>query len=189
MIKRRTKKILGFSLIVIFLLFLFTLLYFINPEKIIDTIGVNNAYLIAFFISFFGGFSSGGSITFISILITFVSGGVNPIYLGIISGIGLAIGDLIMFYAGSMGRDLIGGKYNEKINKIANLFESKAILKKITPAVAYLYIGFTPLPNDILILFLAGIRHPLKNMVWIIILGDLTFALMITLLTANSFLG
>lgn len=50
----------------------------------------------------------------------------------------------------------------------------------------YVYMGFTPLPNDLLLLFLAAIEYPAKKMGGIIVLGDITFALMITTLAAKG---
>ncbi len=186
--KRSRKKVLGFILLAIFLVSIFTLLFFFSPEEIVRKVGVNNSYILIFLVSFFGGFSSGGSVTFIGLLITLAVGGINPIYLGLISGIGLAIGDMIIFYAGSKGRELVNNKWDQKINKIVAIFEKRKWLKKMTPTFAYFYIGLTPLPNDILILFMAAIKYPPKKMNWIIILGDLTFALMVTLLAARGFL-
>jgi len=186
MVKRNYKKIIAFSLLAIFLISLITLLFFLSPEEIVNKIGVHNAYILLFIVSFFGGFSAGGSISFISLLITFTLGGMNPIYLGLVAGTSLAIGDMIMFFVGSKGRELIKGKWDKRINKVAKVFEKRKWLKKLTPIIAYFYIGFVPLPNDILILFLAAIKYPAKRMNGVIILGDLTFALMITILASRG---
>ena len=186
MIKKYNKKLVGFLVLVIFLIFLIILLYFVSPEEIVDKIGVRNGYIVAFVVSFFGGFSAGGSISFIGLLIILVTGGMNPIYLGLVSGISLAIGDMIMFYAGSKGRELIRGKWDRKIDKVANVFKKRKWLEKTIPVIAYLYMGFVPLPNDVLILFLAAIEYPVKRMNGIIVLGDITFALMITILTGKG---
>ena len=185
--KRNKKKIFVFLVLAIFLISLIVLTYFVSPTEIVEKIGVRNGYIIAFLVSLFGGFSSGGSITFIGVLITLVAGGMNPLYLGLISGVSLAIGDTIMFYTGSKGRELIKGKWDKKIDKVANIFEKNKKLKKMIPLFAYLYISFIPLPNDVLILFLAAIEYPLKKMSGIIILGDITFALMITFVASNFF--
>jgi len=186
MVRKYNKKLIGFLILVVFLISLIVLLCFVNPEQIVNKIGVRNGYILAFVISFFGGFSAGGSISFISLLIILVTGGMNPIYLGLVSGISLAIGDMIMFYAGSKGRELVKGKWDEKIKKVANVFKKRKRLEKMIPIIAYLYIGFTPLPNDVLILFLAAIEYPAKKMNTIIILGDITFALMITILASKG---
>lgn len=186
MVKTHHKNLIGFVVLVIFLATLITSLFFISPEEIVNKIGARNGYLIAFAVSFFGGFSAGGSASFIGLLIVLAAGGLNPIFLGLVSGTSLAIGDMIMFYAGSSGRELIKGKLDTKIKRAADIVNKKEWLKKIIPVLAYLYIGFLPLPNDILILFLAAIEYPAKKMNTIIILGDLTFALMVTILAANG---
>lgn len=184
--QKKHKNILTFSILAIFIIALITLLIFVKPTEIVGILGIKNAYILTFFVSLFGGFSAGGSVSFISLLVTFTLGGLNPIYLGIIAGIALTIGDIIMFYFGSKGRELIEGKWDKKLIKLAKLFEKKKWLKKMTPFLAYLYIGLTPFPNDILLFFLAAIKYPAKKMNIIILLGDLTFPLMVTLLTARG---
>lgn len=186
MVKKYNKKFISFFILAVFLISLIILLYFINPEEIVNKIGVRNGYILVFIVSFFGGFSAGGSVSFIGLLIILVTGGMNPIYLGLVSGISLALGDMIMFYAGSKGRELIKGKLNEGINNVANVFKKRKWLEKMIPAIAYFYMGFAPLPNDVLILFLAAIKYPAKKMNVIIILGDITFALMVTILAAKG---
>lgn len=186
MVKKYHKKLIAFLVLAIFLISLITLLYFIGPEEIVNKIGVQNGYILAFAVSFFGGFSAGGAITFYGLLITLVAGGLNPIYLGLVAGTSLAIGDMIMFYVGSKGRELIRGKWNKKIDKVAGVFKKRKWLEKMIPIIAYFYIAFTPFPNDVLILFLAAIEYPAKKMNGIIILGDLTFALVVTLLIAKG---
>ncbi len=187
MLEKRSKKIIGFLILVIFLVFLIIILHFINPEEIVNKIGIQNGYILAFVVSLFGGFSAAGSASFISVLIVLTTGGMNPISLGLVSGVSLAIGDMIMFYAGSKGRELIKGKWGKKIDKVADVFKKRKWLEKAIPLIAYLYIGFTPLSNDILILFLAAIEYPAKKMNKIIILGDISFALMVTMLAAQGF--
>jgi len=186
MIKKYNKKLIGFLVLAVFLIALIISLYFVNPEEIVNKIGARNGYILAFVVSLFGGFSAGGSVSFISLLIVLVAGGMNPIYLGLVSGISLAIGDMIMFYAGSKGRELIKGKLNKGINRVASIFKKRRWLEKMIPVIAYVYISFAPLPNDVLILFLAAIKYPAKKMNVIIILGDITFALMITILAAKG---
>lgn len=185
---KKYKKIISFLILVIFLVFLIIFLYFINPEEIVNKIGIRNGYILVFLVSLFGGFSAGGSITFISLLITLVAGGMNPVYLGLVAGVSLAIGDMIIFYAGSRGRELIEEKWDKKIDRVINVFKKRKYLEKMLPVFAYFYIGFVPLPNDILILFLAAIKYPAKKMNGIIILGDITFALMITILISKKIL-
>jgi membrane protein YqaA with SNARE-associated domain len=183
------KKIIAISIIVVFIAFLIAVVFFINPQELVAKIGVGNAYALLFIISFFGGFSAGGSATFISVLVTFVLAGLNPIYLGLTAGVSLAIGDMIMFYVGSKGRELVRNKWDKRIEKLSNAIKKRKWLKKLVPFIAYIYIGIIPLPNDILILFMAAIEYPRNKMNAIIFLGDLTFALMIAVLTAKGIMS
>ena len=188
MIEKYNKKPIGFLILAIFLVSLIISLCFIDLEGIVNKIGVRNGYILAFIVSFFGGFSAGGSISFIGLLIILVAGGMNPVYLGLISGVSLIIGDIIMFYAGSKGRELVKGRWNQKIDKVAGIFKKKKWLRKTIPIIAYIYMGFAPLPNDILLLFLATIRYSTRKMSVIIVLGDMTFALVITILASKGIL-
>ena len=180
------KKLISFIALALFLVALIVLLVFISPQEIVQKLGVGNSYILIFVISFFGGFSAGGSISFISVLITLAVGGLNPIYLGLISGTSLAIGDMIMFYAGSKGRQLLKNKWDQRIEKIADYINKHTWLKKIIPVIIYFYIGFIPLPNDVLILFMAAIKYPAKKMNFLLSLGDLTFALTIAILASQG---
>jgi len=107
MIKKYYKNFLIFSALLLFLVLLSVLLYFFSPEEIVDKIGVKNAYFLAFVVSFFGGFSTLSSITFIATLITLSIGGLNPVLLGLVAGTSLAIGDGIIFYIGFRGREIV----------------------------------------------------------------------------------
>lgn len=183
---KKYKKTIIFSAIIIYILFVVSLFYFISPEEIVAKLGVQNGYMLMFAVALFGGFSAGGSISFITLLITLAAGGLNPVYLALTAGISLAIGDMIMFYLVSKGRTLIKGKWDNKINKVANIFKKRKYLAKTVPLIAYFYIALMPLPNDVLILFLAAIKYPFKKMRVIIILGDITFALLITMLAVRG---
>jgi len=181
-------QVIVFSFLLIFVLGVIGLSYYINPTELVRNIGVQNGYLLAFGVSFFGGFSAAGSISFIALITTLVLGGMNPWYLGIVSGISLTIGDLIMFYTGIKGRELVSDKWDRRINWLAEKIMARPWLRRLTPIIAYAYIGLTPLPNDILIILMAAIKYPPKQMTVIITLGSITFALLITTLTAAGFL-
>ena len=176
---KRYERITTFLILVTFLVALSVLFIFVTPEEIVSRVGVRNGYILAFLVAFFGGFSAIGSISFISLLITLVLGGMNPIYLGLLSGISLSLGDMLMFFIACKGRELIKGKWKRRINKIAKMFEEKIWLEKIIPIIAFIYIGLTPLPSDVMIASLAMIEYPKNRMRLIIILADVTFALMI----------
>ena len=186
MIKEYYKKFLIFLVLILFLMVLITLLYFFSPEEIVNKIGIKNAYILAFVISFFGGISALGSITFIATLATLSIGGVNPVILGLVAGTSLAIGDIFIFYIGFKGREIIIGKWEKRLDKFSKW--TKKRLKKFIPFIAYIYIGLTPFPNDFILIFLAMIKYPFKKLYIPIILGDLTFALLVSVLATKGIL-
>ena len=186
MVKKYNKKLIVFLVLIVFIISLVTALYFLTPEEIVNTLGIRNAYLLAFVVAFFGGFSAGGSFAFISTIATLSIGGLNPIILGLVAGISLAIGDGIMFYLGSKGRELVIGKWKKRLDKVSHWTKRKA--GKAIPFIAYLYIGLTPFPNDLIIIFLAIIKYPIKKLYAPIVLGDITFALLVSILAAKSLL-
>ncbi len=184
--KKKTKKIVIFSLLVVFLIIISLALFFTNPEELVDKIGTRNGYIILFLASLFGGLSSFGAVFFLTFLTTLLLGGLNPIYAGLIAGVGLAIGDMLMFHVGSRGRDLLSKQWDERINKVSNVIKKRFWLKKAIPYLAYIYLAFTPFPNDVLILFLAAIKFPAKKMYLIIILGDITYVLIVSMIIKNA---
>ena len=187
MVEKYHKKVIFFLILIIFLIALITLLSFFTPEEIVNKIGIRNAYILAFIVSFFGGFSAWGSISFIATLVTLSVGGLNPVYLGVIAGIALAIGDGIILYIGSKGREIIIGEWNTKINNFSKKIKDKLSGWTI-PFITYLYMGLTPFPNDLILVFLALIEYPKKKLYAPIILGDLTFALLISIFAAKGIL-
>ena len=177
----KKSQIIIFSLLAIIILSLTVLLFFLSPQEIVGKIGIENSYLFAFVIAFLAGFSSLSSFSMTAILITLVIGGVNPVLLGMLSGVALAGGDMLMFLTGSRGRSLVYGNWDRELKKIAVLLEGRP--RRFIPLLVYIYMGLTPLPNDLLIVFLAMIKYPLKKLYIAMILGDITYPLTICMLT------
>lgn len=177
---KRINTLIQFVLLAILMATILLSLLFISPQEIVDTIGVENAYLVAFLISLLGGLSAGGAVSYMSVIVVLVLGGADPILLGLISGISLAMGDLLLFHFGSKGRALVTKKWGTRIQKTVEVLERKELLRRSIPILAYVYMGFSPFPNDLLLLFLAVIKYPYTYTVVTILLGDLTFALLLT---------
>lgn len=183
----RKRRPLVFILLSVFLVTILAVCIFISPEEMIENIGVRNGYLIALVVSFFAGFSAFTAVSYYTVLISFLSGGLNPYLLAVITGISLSLGDIFLFYVGRKGRDLLYGKAERAVNRMARFF-AKHRLEKYIPLAGYIYISFIPLPNDWLLLFLASIRYPYRRMNLIIALGDLTHAALITFLVSQGIL-
>ena len=177
---QKKRALVLFTVLVLFLVAVSVTLVFFSPSELVDRVGVRNGYLLAVLISFFGGFSSGGSISFITVLATLAAGGLNPIVLGLLSGVSLAIGDFILFTAGKQGRALVSKKWDKRIDRLEKAIQKRTWLRRLVPFLSYLYIGFAPLPNDLLLLFLAAIEYPPRRTAILIVLGDITFPTVLT---------
>lgn len=182
--KSRLKNILIFVILAAFFISFVVLLNFYSPDEIVGMIGARNAYIVMFFLSLFGGFSAIGSISFILALITLSVAGLNPLILGLVSGIALATGDMIMFFISSRGREIIKGKWEKRLKKLSKHVNTN--LGKVIPFIIYFYMSFTPFPNDLLIISLAMIKYPLKKAYIPMILGDLTFPIIVAILASKG---
>jgi membrane protein YqaA with SNARE-associated domain len=184
---KKSRKLILFILLSVFLITLFILSIIIDSEELINSIGTKKGYIVLFFVAFFAGFSAFTIVSYYSILIAFIAGGMNPLFIILISGLSLTLGDLFIFYFGKNGRDLISGRADRWINRIS-LYFSKNNRGKYIPYFAYIYISFLPLPNDWLLLFLASLRFPQKKMHIIILLGDFSHAFLLTFLIVKGVL-
>ncbi len=183
----RFKKIIIFFGVLLLIVGFLVFLKYVSPEALVLKLGVQNGYLLIFFTALLGGLSASGSIIFITLLVTLVAGGLNPLYAGLLTGAGLIIGDLLMFYIGSHGRALVTGKVDQYITNFASHIKEKRSLQILAPILGYFYIGFAPLPNEFPVLFFAVIKYPVKRVFTIIILGDITFALMVAYLGSTLY--
>lgn len=154
------------------------LLYFVGAREIVDTIGVENGYLITALVALFGGVSSLGGPTYIVAVLTFASGGLSPLGLALASGIGVSIGDTVYFYLGRHGRASLGeGRLNQLVNKMTIWTEKRS--DWVVGLFAYVYTGFTPLPNDILTIALGALKQRYVVVLPALVLGNITLVFLI----------
>lgn len=179
MIKPRVKHYKGILWIVSLALLLFIFFYFVNPEEIIDSLGVTNSYLVLFFVALIGGASSFTSSSYYATIITFAVSGLNPFWMALVAGSGLTIGDSIFYLLGTWGRNNISGHARILAEKYVGWFSQKP--KRFIQAIIYIYTGFSPLPGDILMIILSFARFPYKSFVVPVLLGNITLVLMVSL--------
>lgn len=159
-------------------------LYFINPQEIVEFIGVHNGYVVGFLVSLFGGVSVASSGVIYTMLATLVAGGLNFIILGIVIGIGASIGDMIMFLVGMKGKTSlekrfkkIFTKYNKWLQKIPN---------PIVYLFVFIYTAIIPLPNDIVLLPLGLAGHSFKKIFMFVFAGNLVFMIILGYLSLKG---
>ena len=140
--------------------------------EIVDYIGVENAYLISFLLAVFGGLSAVTGLSFFASVATFSSGGADPFLLALFGGLGVFLSDSIFFLAARYGVEILKKKAKPLSLWLVSKME-KFSLNMILIGV-YVYIGFTPLPNDILMIALAFIGTPFKRLAPVLMAGSIT---------------
>jgi membrane protein DedA with SNARE-associated domain len=185
MIKKILKsKYKSFIFLLVFVISWSVVLYFINPQKIVDFIGINNGYVVGFLISLLGGVSVASSGVIYTMLATLVAGGLNFVILGIVIGIGASIGDMVMFFVGMKGKTSLEKKFK---NFFANYDKW---LKKVPKPVIYLFVfiytAFIPLPNDIILVPLGLAGYSFKKIFMFVFAGNLVFMIVLGYLSLKG---
>lgn len=117
--KKKLKRYFIFAGILIFIIVWILILNSISPDSIVAKIGVGNSYLILFLISAIGGVSSISASSYYLAVTVFASGGLSPVFLGLVGGVGVTIGDSLFFYLGKKGQEISSKK--KFMKKQANL--------------------------------------------------------------------
>ena len=155
---------------------------FYSPEELVEIIGVQNGYLLMFFISLFGGVSVITSGSYFGTLITLAVGGLNPFLLAILSGAGATFGDTVFFFLGRRGHTVLTkNRLHTWAKKLNEWLDTKP--KWFIPLVIYLVVSFTPIPNDLLAVTMGFARRSYLKVVVPLVLGNITFAFLIAMIS------
>lgn len=183
MIMKRT-SLYKFIAVVVFIAFWSFVLIFVDPQKVVISLGVNNSLALIFLIATMGGVSTLTSFSFYSTLITLAVGGVNPFLLGIVGGIGITIGDSLFYYLGKSGRRALYGKPKEWAKHISTWLNSKP--KWVVPVFTFAYSGMTPFPNDILAVSLGLSGRRYRSIVIPLLLGNVFLTILVAYLASQG---
>jgi len=183
--KRRTKRYLIFGGILTFVLIWILILNFLPPDSIVAKVGTKNSYIILFLISAIGGVSSISASSYYLAISVFASGGLSPIVLGIVGGIGVTIGDSLFFYLGKKGKDVSTKDLNKRTEKLNNWINKSP--KGAMPIIIFTYVGLTPMPNDLLTAPLGFLGYPYKKIIAPLILGNITGTIIVAYLSIYGF--
>jgi hypothetical protein len=172
--KRTTKKYGIFALLILFLIAWMVLLAFIEPEEIVGRIGVENTYIIVFLAAVFGGLSTLTGTSFFLLIATFADGGSNPLLLGLSGGAGIFISDSLFFLIARHGAEILRTKA-KRFSETLVRFMRRAPPWGVYGGV-YVYLGFTPLPNDLLMIALALFGMSYRKLIPVLLAGSITIA-------------
>lgn len=148
------------------------LFYYTSPKTLVDYIGVENSYLVTFLVAAIGGLNTFTSGVLYTTIATFAAGGSIPWLVGIAGGLGIAIGDSIIFHLVKYGRKSISENWKKWIEQKKDFID--AYPSWVLYLAIYLYLGFSPLPNDLLMFTVAMLGFSFMRLLPVIILGGIT---------------
>jgi membrane protein YqaA with SNARE-associated domain len=160
------------------------LLIHFPPSEIVTFLGIENALLIAFLVSAFGGVSTATSVNYYATVITLATGGTSVLALGIVAGVGITIGDSLFYYLGTQGHDIITGQGLEWAKKIETWINDRH--ESLVQIIAYVYTGLTPLPNDVLTVSLGLAEYSYRRLLPALLLGNITLTIIVAGLANRS---
>ncbi len=162
-----------------------TVLLFYDPEAIIARVGVRNTYVIAFALSILGGYTSMTKITTYPVVAALVLGHDYPLFIGLSAGLGLAVGDVLFFYMGYAARGVSGQTKNKKLERILLRIQKQPAM--LVQCLIYLYVAFSPFPNNLLSAGLAYTGYPFYRVVIPLVLGDLTLPTLVAVAVSRGY--
>ncbi len=178
----RRKGVRRFLVLFTTIVFFSLIFCFYTPEELVDKIGIQNGYLLMFFISLFGGVSIITSGSYLGTLITLSLGGLNPFLLAILSGVGATFGDSVFFFLGRRGHTVLAkNRFHSWVKKLNEWLNTKP--KWFIPLSIYFIVSFTPIPNDALALTMGFARRSYTTVVVPLVLGNITFVFLIAILS------
>lgn len=139
--------------------FIFTVTYLSLVPEVRDSASdwaVRYGYLGLFVFAFIGGTSTFLPLPYIFVTFTLAGLGLNPLFLGLAAGTGVALGDSVSYLLGRAGHHILKPKYENKLNRFFQWLERHP---RLTPVAIFSYGAFVPLPNDILIIPLGLARY------------------------------
>ncbi len=176
-IPRITVRRILFVFLLAFMVVFLLMIIFYSPKEMVATIGVRNSFVAAFFVSMVGAFTSLTKFSAYPMIIALVAGQMDPFLVGLVSGLGLASGDILFFLFGYSARDFTGEKAKKILEKILSRLQRMNDL--LVQFLIFFYFACSPFPNNLLSGSLAFTGYPFKKTVIPIILGDVAFCTLV----------
>ncbi|KKS92384.1 MAG: hypothetical protein UV67_C0005G0047 [Parcubacteria group bacterium GW2011_GWC1_43_12] len=180
----KSAKYLTAFLIILALIAWGIFLYFVGPEKIVEFLGYQNSYIAAFIISLIGGTSVFTTASFYATVATLAAGGLNIFILATIAGIGAALGDSFFFFLGTKGRKMSSPSFKKRLDRFSKWL--RRLPNWTIPFFAFIYAGFIPLPNDVMMISLALGKYKFRKIIPFVLAGDIVLMLIISFLAKEG---
>ncbi len=166
------KYIFGLAPIIIFIVLSIILYIYISPEEIVAYVGVENAYALMFVVAFIGGLSTFNVVPYYSVLFVLSGSGLDPLLLGLASGMGVVIGDSTTYFVGYQSGKIAPGKLQRFFDKVNTKMHK---YPRLFPVFCFLYGSLSPLSNDFITISSGLTKYPFFKMMAPLALGNLVF--------------
>lgn len=180
--EKKLRNTIIFFLILAFIVAWSTLLHFITPQELVDMIGVRNGYVLSFLFGVFGEAATLTALSYYPAVITLAAGGLNPFLLGVIAGAGMTVGNSLYFYLGIEGRSVLSERMDRTAKKVLAWIDKKPGF--VVQVLIFLYVGFTPLPNNLLTATSGVLDYKYKKLFAPLLLGNIVLTTSIAYLTS-----
>jgi membrane protein YqaA with SNARE-associated domain len=145
-----------------------------TPAEIVELVGVENGFIIAFIAALLGGISTFSSVPYTIIIITLGAGGLSPIGLGLVAALGLFFGDTTSYFLGYSGNGVVPSRLQEKLQR----FHTWLVQERFTallPVFIFLYGALFPFSNDVVAISFGLARYPYWKVMIPLTLGAVVF--------------
>lgn len=147
------------ALVLIGFLSLSFLLYHATPAAFVAYIGIQNGYLLMGLVSFLSGVSLFTGTPYILLMVTLVAGGLHPLLLAAVATVGDALGSLVAYFLGRLGRELAPAGVIRKVQDF--MFDLSRRHPRLVPLAIFLYGCMAPFSNDAVTIPLGLAKYPL----------------------------
>lgn len=170
-IKKNHKYFKGVLSLAIFILLAVTL-FSVSADKIIGFVGSNNAYVVMFLLALVGSISTFASIPYPITMMSLAAGGLNPLLLGLVSGVAVICTDMFTFRLTQSASYLVPERISSYLNRISEY--TKIHPRLLTPFL-YFYALISPVSNDFAVISLSLLKYPFWRVILPLGMGTLTY--------------
>ena len=136
-------------------------------------------YWGAFAVCILGNFSIIIPIPFALIVYAFGST-LNPLLLGLVSGLGSTIGEMVSYFLGWGGRKMIENRYGSRLDAVEKLIDRYG-------ALSVFLVALLPIPDDLLLIPLGMMKFDIKKTFIAMLLGKTIMCILLAYAGAFSF--
>ncbi len=151
---------------------------FVPADAIVERVGIENAYLLAFGVALLAGFSSLTGAAAYATVIQLSLGGADPLWLGLSSGIGIFLSDTAFFFLLAHGRSSVAPRFRGLFDRVRRFFD------RVPDVFVYLAVfvlsAFTPMPNDLTLAALAVAGYRYRSFWPALFAGDIALSLILS---------